>query len=63
VSSFRSRLAAQAPTRYTGVQSGDANGVPPIATLNIGGKPLALDANLTVFGALVAVLVVAALLL
>src|SRR6266700_8001566 len=38
-----------------GGQLADANGVPPIATLNIGGKPLALDANLTVFGALVAV--------
>jgi dipeptide/tripeptide permease len=49
--------------RRFGGQLGDANGVPPIATLNIGGKPLALDANLTVFGALVAILVVAALLL
>jgi hypothetical protein len=46
-----------------GGQLADTNGVPPIATLNIGGKPLALDANFTVFGALVAILVVAALLL
>jgi len=39
----------------------DANGVPPIATVNMGGKPLALDANVTVFCAQVAMLAIAAL--
>jgi len=41
----------------------DANGVRPIATVSIGGKPRALDANLTVFGAQVVILLVAALLI
>src|SRR5882762_5979259 len=33
----------------------DANGIPPLATLQIGGKPLALDANVTVFSVQVAI--------
>jgi hypothetical protein len=41
----------------------DTNGVPPIATVNIGGRPLAFDANVTVFCAQVAVLAVAALII
>jgi hypothetical protein len=41
----------------------DANGIPPLATMQIGGKPLALDANVTVFSVQVAILIVAALLI
>ena len=41
----------------------DENGVPPLGTVNLGGRPVVLDANLTVFGVLVAILVVAALLI
>jgi len=37
----------------------DPNGVPPLATVNLGGKPLVLDANVTVFSVQVALLVVA----
>ena len=37
----------------------DANGVPPIATVNLGGKPLVLDANVTVFCVQVALLAIA----
>ena len=39
----------------------DTNGVPPIATIRLGGKLLALDTNVTVFTVQVALLVVAAL--
>ena len=41
----------------------DTNGVPPLGTVNLGGRRIVLDANLTVFGVLVAILVVAALLI
>jgi len=37
----------------------DPNGVPPIATVNLGGKPLVLDANVTVFCVQVVLLVIA----
>ena len=37
----------------------DPNGVPPLGRATIGGKPLALDANLTVFSAQTAILLVA----
>jgi hypothetical protein len=37
----------------------DVNGVPPITTINIGGKPLQIDANVTSFGLLLALVVVA----
>ena len=39
----------------------DANGVPPIATVTIGGKPLVLDANMTAFSVMSAIVLVAAL--
>lgn len=41
----------------------DTNGVPPIATVQMAGKPLALDTNVTVFVVQVAMLLVAALLI
>lgn len=41
----------------------DVNGVPPITTLNIGGKQLQVDANVTSFGLLLALTVVAALMI
>jgi hypothetical protein len=41
----------------------DANGIPPLATLQVGGKPLALDANVTVFSVQVAILLAAVLLI
>jgi hypothetical protein len=41
----------------------DTNGVPPLGTVNLGGQRIALDANLTVFGVLVAILALAALLI
>jgi hypothetical protein len=41
----------------------DINGVPPIATVQVGGKPLALDTNVTVFCVQVAILAVAMLLI
>ena len=41
----------------------DTNGIPPLATLQIGGKPLALDANVTVFSVQVAILIAAVLLI
>ena len=41
----------------------DTNGVPPIGTVNLGGRPLTLDANTTAFSTMVAILVVAALLI
>jgi hypothetical protein len=41
----------------------DTNGIPPLATVQVGGKPLALDANVTVFSAQVAILLVAMLLI
>jgi hypothetical protein len=41
----------------------DTNGVPPLGTVKLGGRPVLLDANLTVFGVLVAILVLAALLI
>ena len=39
----------------------DTNGIPVLATVNVGGKPLALDANVTVFCVQVAILVIAML--
>ena len=41
----------------------DPNGVPPIGRVTLGGRPVVLDANMTVFGAQVLVLLVAALLI
>ena len=41
----------------------DTNGVPPIATVQVGGRPLALDTNVTVFCVQVALLLVAVLLI
>ncbi len=41
----------------------DSNGVPPIATVQMGGKPLALDTNVTVFCVQVVMLLVAMLLI
>ena len=41
----------------------DTNGVPPIATVQLGGKPLALDTNVTVFCVQVVLLLVAMLLI
>jgi hypothetical protein len=41
----------------------DVNGVPPITTLNVGGKPLQVDANVTVFGAMAVIAIVAMLLI
>lgn len=41
----------------------DTNGVPAIATVQFGGKPLALDTNVTVFCVQVAILIVATLLI
>ena len=41
----------------------DINGVPPLATVNIGGKPVALDTNVTVFCGQVIILLVAALMI
>jgi hypothetical protein len=41
----------------------DTNGVPPLGTVSIGGQRIVLDANLTVFGVLVAILLLAALLI
>jgi hypothetical protein len=46
--------------RYGGSVA-DLNGVPPIATVNLAGKPVALDTNVTVFCVQVALLVIAAL--
>ena len=48
--------------RFGGVVA-DTNGIPPLATLQIGGKPLALDANVTVFCVQVAILIAAVLLI
>jgi hypothetical protein len=53
-------FAAVVAMRRFGGRLADPNGVPPIATVNVGGKPLALDANLTVFGVLVAIAAIAA---
>jgi hypothetical protein len=41
----------------------DANGVPPIATVTIGGKPLVLDANMTAFSVMSAIVFIAALMI
>ena len=41
----------------------DTNGVPPLATVNLAGKPLALDTNVTVFCVQVALLAIAALMI
>jgi hypothetical protein len=41
----------------------DTNGVPPLATVQVGGKPLALDTNVTVFCVQIAILAVAMLLI
>ena len=46
--------------RYGGSVA-DVNGVPPIATVTLAGKPLALDTNVTVFCVQVALLGLAAL--
>jgi hypothetical protein len=46
--------------RYGGSLT-DPNGVPPIATVTMGGKPRALDTNVTVFCVQVAILIVAML--
>lgn len=46
--------------RYGGSVA-DANGVPPIATVTFGGRPVVLDANVTVFSAQVVILAIAAL--
>lgn len=46
--------------RYGGTLA-DSNGVPPLGTITLGGKPVVLDANLTVFSAQVIVLAIAAL--
>ena len=48
--------------RYGGSVA-DINGVPPLATVNIGGKPVALDTNVTVFCGQVIILLVAALMI
>jgi hypothetical protein len=48
--------------RYGGSVA-DENGVPPLATVNLGGKPLALDTNVTVFCVQVALLGLAALMI
>jgi len=39
----------------------DVNGIPPLTTLNIGGKPLQVDANVTVFGAMAVIAIIAML--
>jgi hypothetical protein len=44
--------------RYGGSVA-DANGVPPLATVNLGGTPLKLDTNVTVFCVQVALLAIA----
>ena len=41
----------------------DTNGVPAIATVTMGGKPLALDTNVTIFCVQVAILAVAMLMI
>ena len=41
----------------------DTNGVPPLATVQVGGKPRALDTNVTVFCVQIALLAVAMLLI
>jgi hypothetical protein len=41
----------------------DQNGVPPLGTVHLGGRAVVLDANLTAFSVLVAILVLAALLI
>jgi hypothetical protein len=41
----------------------DPNGVPPLGTVNLGGRPLVLDANVTVFSVQVVILAVAAFLI
>jgi hypothetical protein len=41
----------------------DENGVPPLGTVNLGGKAIVLDANLTAFSVLSAILAVVALLI
>jgi hypothetical protein len=48
--------------RYGGSVA-DTNGVPPIATVALAGKPLALDTNVTVFCVQVAILLAAMLLI
>ena len=39
----------------------DPNGVPPLGRVTLGGRPVVLDANMTVFGAQVIILAIAAL--
>jgi hypothetical protein len=39
----------------------DTNGIPALATVNVSGKPLALDANVTIFCVQVAILAIAML--
>jgi len=48
--------------RYGGSVA-DPNGVPPLTTVNFGGKPVALDTNVTVFCVQVVILLVAALMI
>jgi hypothetical protein len=48
--------------RYGGSVA-DTNGVPPIATVNFAGRPLALDTNVTVFCVQVTLLAIAALMI
>ena len=48
--------------RFGGALS-DVNGLPPLTTITLGGKPVGLDTNLTVFSAQVALLIVGVLLI
>src|SRR5262245_7128751 len=41
----------------------DENGVPPLGTVSIGGRPVVLDANLTAFSVMCAILLAGALLI
>jgi hypothetical protein len=52
--------AAIAMPRFGGSLT-DTNGVPPIATVSLGGRPLVLDANMTAFSVMSTIVVIAAL--
>ena len=41
----------------------DVNGIPPLTTLNIGGRPLQVDANVTVFGGMALIAIIAMLMI
>ena len=41
----------------------DVNGVPPITTINLGGKPVQIDANVTAFGAMFVLTAIAAVMI